>query len=111
MANLRLFADRVGHPSRFCIQFLKLNKIPFEEVSVSLMRGQNKDHPDLPMNQVPVLKVSNNDLTISQSTSILRYVADTNPQISEQMFPKSPEKKALVNEFMDFFPFFNECSK
>ena len=104
MSNIRLFADRIGHPSRFCIQFLRLNKIPFEEVHVSLLKGETRDHPDLPFGQVPVMKTADN-LTITQSTSILRYLADTNPQIPDQMFPKSPEKKVKVNEFMDFFHF------
>ena len=102
MSTLKLFADKISHPSRFCIQFLQINKIPYENVTVNLMRGANKAHPDLPFKTLPVLKVGN-DLTISQSTSILRYLADTNPDIDENFFPKDPEKLAKVNEFMDFF--------
>ena len=64
MSTLRLFADKISHPSRFCIQFLQINKILYEEVNVNLMRGANKNHPELPFKQIPVLKV-NNDLTIS----------------------------------------------
>ena len=102
MSTLRLFADKISHPSRFCIQFLQLNKIPYEHVTVNLMRGANKAHPELPFKTLPVLKVGN-DLTISQSTSILRYLSDTHPEIDENFFPKDPEKRAKVNEFMDFF--------
>ena len=43
------------------------------------------------------------DLTISQSTSILRYLADTHPEIDEKFYPKDPKNRAKVNEFMDFF--------
>ena len=102
MSTLRLFADKISHPSRFCIQFLQINKIPYEEENVNLMRGANKNHPELPFKQIPVLKV-NNDLTISQSTSILRYLADSYPEIDEKFYPKSLDKRAGVNEFMDFF--------
>ena len=102
MSTLRLFADKISHPSRFCIQFLQINKISYEEVNVNLMRGANKNHPELPFKQIPVLKV-NNDLTISQSTSILRYLADSHPEIDEKFYPKSLDKRAGVNEFMDFF--------
>jgi glutathione S-transferase len=66
------------------------------------MRGANKNHPELPFKHIPVLKV-NNDLTISQSTSILRYLADSHPEIDENFYPKNMDKQAGVNEFMDFF--------
>jgi len=102
MATLRLFADKISHPSRFCLQFLQVNKIPFIEEKVNLMRGANKKHPELPFKTVPVLKVGD-DLTISQSTSILRYLADTHPEIDEKFYPKDPKNRAKVNEFMDFF--------
>lgn len=101
-SGLKLFADRIGHPSRFCIQFLKLNKIPFEEVKVSLMKGQNKNHSELPLGQIPVLKIDH-DFSIAQSTTILRYLGDTF-HIEDNFYPKTcPIQKAKMNEFMDFF--------
>ena len=81
MNNLKLFADRISHPSRFCIQFLKMNQIPFEEIKVSLLFGENANHPELPFKQIPVLQLSvENDqrchvpMTIVQSTTILKYL-------------------------------------
>ena len=62
----------------------------------------HKNHPELPYKHILVLKV-NNDLTISQSTSILRYLEDKHPKINEKFYPKSLDKRAGVNEFIDFF--------
>ena len=101
---MKLFVDKISHPSRFCLQFCKLNKIKVQEIHVNLLKGQNKTHSELPlMKQIPVLKC--NQLTISQSTTILRFLAQTK-NVPEDFFPrKCPEKSAEVNEFMDFFHF------
>ena len=112
MNNLKLFADRISHPSRFCIQFLKMNQIPFEEIKVSLLFGENANHPELPFKQIPVLQLSvENDqrcqvpMTIVQSTTILKYLSDkAGPtQVEDKWYPKNLEARAHVDEFVDFW--------
>lgn len=110
MKNIILYADRLGHPSRFCIQFLQINKIQFEEVKVSLFSGECANHPDLPLKQIPVLKGTLEDtnemFSIVQSTTILRYLNDKLPkEIEGKWYPKNLEKRAKVDEFIDFFHF------
>ena len=41
MKNIKLFADRMSHPSRFCIQFLKMNDIAYSEQKVDLLKGKH----------------------------------------------------------------------
>ena len=41
MKNIKLFADRMSHPSRFCIQFLKMNDIAYSEKKVDLLKGKH----------------------------------------------------------------------
>ena len=131
MKNLKLFADRLGHPSRFCIQFLQMNKISFEEHKVTLLKGicislnyisilsiswkkkfysgENKNHPHLPMKQIPVLqaelKNNNQPIVISQSTTILRYLSDKLEEVDDKWYPKNLENRAKIDEFIDFFHF------
>ena len=61
MNNIKLFSDRLGHPSRFCIQFLQMNKISFEEIKVSLLFGEFVNHSELPLKTIPVLKATLDD--------------------------------------------------
>jgi glutathione S-transferase len=110
MASLKLFADRRGHPSRMCILFFQLNKIQFEEIHVKLLKGEFRTNTELPLQAIPVLKVTNaenhqnHQLILSQSTTILRYCAQKIPNIPENWYyPANLEKRAKVDEFMDFF--------
>ena len=85
---LRLFCDRKSHPARSALLLLKATNIPHEEVKLNLFRSlpllvkknlQNNcyrgDHwkvKELPFKKLPVLTHGN--LTIAESTSILRYI-------------------------------------
>ena len=48
----------------------------------------------------------NSKVTISQSTTILRYLSDKLPtQVDEKWYPRNLEQRAKVDEFVDFFHF------
>ena len=93
MKNIKLFSDRMSHPSRFCIQFLKMNDIAYSEQKVDLLKGkhlildyndryrqqsinftkitqyylisgENFKNPDLPFKKVPVLHAEINNQPI-----------------------------------------------
>ena len=108
MNNIKLFCDRIGHPSRFCLHFLHLNKIPHKEVPVLLLKGEPAKHPELPFGKVPVFKgtltgTNYDEVVITESTTILKYLADKLP--NDNWYPKNAEKRAKVDEFTDFFHF------
>ena len=108
MNQIKLFCDRIGHPSRFCLHFLKQNRIPHQEIPVLLLKGEPKKHPDLPFGQVPVLRATltgstHDEVVIAQSTTILKYLSDKLP--TDKWYPKNAEKRAKVDEFVDFFHF------
>ena len=115
MNNIRLFCDRVGHPSRFCLHFLQLNKIPHKEVPVLLLKGEPAKHPELPFGKVPVFRgtltgSTYDEVVITESTTILKYLADKLP--NDKWYPKNSEKRVKVDEFTDFFHFsMNAVSK
>ena len=115
MNNIKLFCDRIGHPSRFCLHFLQLNKIPHKEVPVLLLKGEPAKHPELPFGKVPVFKgtltgSTYDEVVITESTTILKYLADKLP--NDKWYPKNPEKRVKVDEFTDFFHFsMNAVSK
>ena len=71
--------------------------------------GENKNHPDIPMKQIPVLqaelKNNNQPIVISQSTTILRYLSDKLEEVDDKWYPKNLENRAKIDEFIDFFHF------
>ncbi|GAB2302621.1 hypothetical protein Dimus_036624 [Dionaea muscipula] len=58
MANLKIYVDRNSQPCRAILLFCKLNGIEFEEVTISLSKGEQRS-PDYeainPMKQLPTI--------------------------------------------------------
>ena len=77
-------------------------RLPDNSQTTACRLPANRNQPELSFKHILVLKV-NNDLTISQSTPILRFLVDSHPETNENFYPKSLEKRAWVNEFMGFF--------
>merc|ERR1719193_2421860 len=97
---LRLFCDRKSHPSRAAILLLQATKIPHEEVSLNLFRGQHWKEPALPFKKLPV--ITHGALTIAESTSILRYIGQL-PGGEPWYGGLDLKNKIKVDEFLDFW--------
>merc|ERR1712110_1086867 len=99
MSSLKLFGDRISHPSRACLMLLKSTPaVEFEERSVSLFKGEQHTLKELPLKQVPVLHHGNK--IIAQSTTILRYTASN---FCERPWYEDPKTRFHVDEYFDFW--------
>jgi glutathione S-transferase len=91
----------VSMTSRPVRLFIAENGIQVEEQVVDLMQGEHLQATFAAVNpskMVPVLE--DGDLRLSESSAILKYLAD---KIESPAYPKDLKKRAKVNEAMDWF--------
>jgi glutathione S-transferase len=98
---MKLYMHPVSMTSRPVRLFIAENKIPVEEQVVDLFTGEHYKEPYSSMNPnhlVPML--DDGDLRLTESSAILKYLAD---KINSPAYPKDLKKRAKVNEIMDWF--------
>ncbi len=91
----------VSMTSRPVRLFITENKIPVDEQVVDLMKGEHYQEPFSAINPnrlVPVL--DDGDLRLTESSAILKYLAD---KFDLPAYPKDLKQRAKVNEMMDWF--------
>src|SRR3972149_5883076 len=97
-STMKLYMHKVSTTSRPILLFIAENKIDVEQVVVDLMTGEHMKAPFTRLNpskQVPVLE--DGDFVLTESSSILKYLAD---KIGSPAYPQDPKKRARVNEMM-----------
>jgi glutathione S-transferase len=97
---MKLYMHPVSTASRPVKLFLGENNIPCEDVMVDLMKGEHHKEPYASLNPsrlVPMLE--DGDLRLTESSAILKYLADKHDLPS---YPKDLKKRAKVNEVMDW---------
>ncbi|MDE2285096.1 MAG: glutathione S-transferase family protein [Hyphomicrobiales bacterium] len=97
---MKLYMHPVSMTSRPIRLFIAENKIPVEEVTVDLFTGEHMKQPYSDMNpscMVPMLE--DGDLRLTESSAILKYLAD---KIGSPTYPKDLKQRAKVNEVMDW---------
>jgi glutathione S-transferase len=98
---MKLYMHPVSMTSRAVRLFIHENKIDCQEQLVDLMTGEHLKPPYTGINPnklVPVL--DDGDLRLTESSAILKYLAD---KINSPTYPKDLKKRAKVNEMMDWF--------
>ena len=98
---MKLYMHPVSMTSRPVRLFIAENKIPCDEQVVDLMTGEHHKEPFAAINPnklVPVLE--DGDLRLTESSAILKYLAD---KIDSPSYPKELKQRAKVNELMDWF--------
>jgi glutathione S-transferase len=98
---MKLYMHPVSMTSRPVRLFIAENKIPCDEQVVDLMTGEHHKEPFAAINPnklVPVLE--DGDLRLTESSAILKYLAD---KIDSPTYPKELKQRAKVNEIMDWF--------
>jgi glutathione S-transferase len=97
---MKLYMHPVSMTSRPVRLFIAENKIPCDEEVVDLMTGEHLKPPYSTINPnclVPMLE--DGDLRLTESSAILKYLAD---KIGSPAYPKDLKERAKVNEIMDW---------
>jgi glutathione S-transferase len=98
---MKLYMHPVSMTSRPVRLFIAENGIDVDEQVVDLMAGEHYQEAFTSINpsrQVPVLE--DGDLRLTESSAILKYLAD---KIDSPAYPKALKQRAKVNEMMDWF--------
>lgn len=98
---MKLYMHPVSMTSRPVRLFIHENGISCEEQIVDLMTGEHLKPPYTAINPnklVPVL--DDEDLRLTESSAILKYLAD---KVGSPAYPRDLKKRAKVNEMMDWF--------
>src|SRR5690606_38154481 len=93
---MKLYMHPVSMTSRPVRLFIAENGLEVEEVLVDLMTGEHHKEPFVSINPnrlVPVL--DDGDLRLTESSAILKYLAD---KIDSPLYPKDLKKRGKVNE-------------
>jgi glutathione S-transferase len=97
---MKLYMHPVSMTSRPVRLFIAENKIPVEEVTVDLFTGEQYQPTYTQINPnslVPMIE--DGDLRLTESSAILKYLAD---KIGSPAYPKDLKQRAKVNEVMDW---------
>jgi glutathione S-transferase len=97
---MKLYMHPVSMTSRPVRLFIAENRIDVEEEVVDLMTGEHLKEPYASINPnclVPMLE--DGDLRLTESSAILKYLAD---KIGSPAYPKDLKQRAKVNEMMDW---------
>jgi glutathione S-transferase len=98
---MKLYMHPVSITSRPVRLFIAENGIDVDEQIVDLMTGEHHQEPFASINPnrlVPMLE--DGDLRLTESSAILKYLAD---KIDSPAYPKDLKQRAKVNEVMDWF--------
>ncbi len=98
---MKLHMHPVSMTSRPIRLFIAENGLDIEEEVVDLMTGAHMQEPFISFNPnglVPVLE--DGDLKLTESSAILKYLAD---RFDLPEYPKDLKQRAKVNEMMDWF--------
>lgn len=97
---MKLYMHPVSTTSRAVRLFCAENGIAVDEELIDLMTGAQHKEPYVSLNpnrQVPMLE--DGDLKLSESSAILKYLAD---KFDLPAYPKDLKKRAKINEVMDW---------
>jgi glutathione S-transferase len=108
-AILKIYGDEISQPVRSVLLFCDLNKIPYTYVKISLAKGEQYQNEELkkvnPNLKVPAISYSDSKVQnfyLSESCSILRFLADTYKVDEFWYNRKNPFRRALIEQNLDW---------
>ena len=97
---MKLYMHPVSMTSRPVRLFIAENKIPVDEVIVDLFTGEQYQPAYAGINPNSMMPmIEDGDLRLTESSAILKYLAD---KIGSPAYPKDQKQRAKVNEVMDW---------
>jgi glutathione S-transferase len=97
---MKLYMHPISTTSRPVRMFIADNSIPVEEITIDLFTGEQYQPAYVEINpnsMVPMIE--DGDLRLTESSAILKYLAD---KIGSSAYPKDLKERARVNEVMDW---------
>ena len=97
---MKLYADPISTTCRPVLLFIADTGAPVEMHLIELMKGAHMQPEFIainPSHAVPVLQ--DDDLVLTESSAILKYLAD---KFDSPLYPKDLKKRAKVNAMMDW---------
>ncbi|KAH8401601.1 hypothetical protein KR009_006751 [Drosophila setifemur] len=99
---IRLYYDFLSQPSRALWIGMKLSKTPFEDCPVALRKGEQLTDEYKKINRFQkVPAIVDGDFHLAETIAIIRYLAGKG-HFSEQLYPKSAEARARVDEYLEW---------
>ncbi|KAI8036284.1 hypothetical protein M5D96_010877 [Drosophila gunungcola] len=99
---IKYYYDFLSQPSRALWIGMKLSKTPFEDCPVALRKQEQLTDEYRNINRFQkVPAIVDGKFQLGESVSIVRYLADKG-FFSEQLYPKSLEDRARVDEFLEW---------
>ncbi|KAG5684923.1 hypothetical protein PVAND_014131 [Polypedilum vanderplanki] len=100
---MKFYFDLLSQPSRALYIFLKVTKTPVEFVKIDLKRLEHLTNEFKAVNRFQKVPcIVDNGFKLSESVAIFRYLMQSNPNISENWYPKDAKSRALVDEFLEY---------
>jgi glutathione S-transferase len=97
---MKLYMHPISTTSRPVSLFIAENNIPVEEITVDLFAGDQNKPPYVEINPTSMVPmIEDGDLRLTESSAILKYLAD---KIGSPAYPKDLKERARVNEVMDW---------
>ena len=105
-SNLKLYWNIVSQPARAVKCLLALGNVPHDEQHLDLMTGEIKQEPYTLLNPKGLVPfITEGDFKLGESNAILKYLCETQPTIPEHLWPKDPKKRALTDQFLEWYQY------
>ncbi|KAG6554530.1 hypothetical protein Mapa_003909 [Marchantia paleacea] len=101
--TVKLYGDHLSQPVRAVALLLRANNIEYEFINMDVPAGEHKSPAYLAINprgQVPALV--DDDFTLTESATILRYMAVTR-SVPDHWYPADVKERARVDLLMDWY--------
>nr|QHX41450.1 glutathione S-transferase isoform 2 [Halisarca dujardinii]QIZ30875.1 glutathione S-transferase isoform 2 [Halisarca dujardinii] len=99
--SLKLYADFLSQPCRAVGLLLEKEAVPYDMVTVSLIKGENKTNEEFgrvaPLKQVPA--IDDKGFTLFESAAILKYLVRAY-NLPSHWYPEDVQKRARVDQYL-----------
>jgi len=104
--DLTLYYSLVSQPSRAVKTLIDIGKVKHKEVHVDIMKGEHKKEEFVAINPRSLVPfIVEGDFKLGESNAVLKYLCETNESIPEHYWPKDPKKRALTDQFLEWYQY------